>query len=75
MSIEAYNLDSLRTLVRKLKKEKMMYMRNVETDFVNTDNEWKDEVNAIRKMCEINGIRPLVEHLRSGRGAHVWMFF
>ena len=46
-----------------------------ETDFANTDNEWKDEVNALRKMCETNGIRPLVERSRSGHGAHVWIFF
>ncbi len=26
-------------------------------------------------MCEQNGIKPLVERSRSGRGAHVWIFF
>lgn len=46
-----------------------------ETDFANTDNEWHDEVHALRKMCEQNGIKPLVERSRSGRGAHVWIFF
>ena len=46
-----------------------------ETDFANTDNEWHDEVDALRKMCEQNGIKPLVERSRSGRGAHVWIFF
>lgn len=25
--------------------------------------------------CEQNGIKPLVERSRSGRGAHVWIFF
>ena len=45
------------------------------TDFANTDNEWHDEVDALRKMCEQNGIKPLVERSRSGRGAHVWIFF
>lgn len=45
------------------------------TDFANTDNEWHKEVDALRKMCEINGIRPLVERSRSGKGAHVWIFF
>lgn len=45
------------------------------TDFANTDNEWHKEVDALRKMCEINGIKPLVERSRSGRGAHVWIFF
>ena len=45
------------------------------TDFANTDNEWHKEVDALRKMCELNGIRPLVERSRSGKGAHVWIFF
>ena len=46
-----------------------------QTDFANTDEEWHDEVDALRMMCEINGIKPLVERSRSGRGAHVWIFF
>ena len=46
-----------------------------ETDFANKDNEWHKEVDALRKMCEINGIKPLVERSRSGKGAHVWIFF
>lgn len=45
------------------------------TDFANTDNEWNKEVDALRKMCKINGIKPLVERSRSGKGAHVWIFF
>ena len=45
------------------------------TDFANTDNEWHKEVDALRKICELNGIRPLVERSRSGKGAHVWIFF
>lgn len=45
------------------------------TDFANTDHEWHKEVDALRKMCEINGIKPLVERSRSGKGAHVWIFF
>ena len=32
-------------------------------------------MDALRKMCELNGIRPLVERSRSGKGAHVWIFF
>lgn len=44
-------------------------------DFANTDHEWHKEVDALRKMCEINGIKPLVERSRSGKGAHVWIFF
>ena len=44
-------------------------------DFANKDNEFKDEVNALRKICTYNGINPLVERSRSGKGAHVWIFF
>lgn len=45
------------------------------TDFANIDNEWHYEVDALRRMCELNGIKPLVERSRSGRGAHIWIFF
>ena len=45
------------------------------TDFANVDNEWHKEVDALRRMCELNGIKPLVERSRSGKGAHVWVFF
>lgn len=46
-----------------------------QTDFANIDDEWHEEVDALRMMCESNGITPLVERSRSGRGAHVWIFF
>ena len=45
------------------------------TDFANVNTEWQKEVAALRKMCELNGIHPLVERSRSGKGAHVWIFF
>lgn len=45
------------------------------TDFANVTEEWHKEVDALRMMCEKNGITPLVERSRSGRGAHVWIFF
>lgn len=45
------------------------------TDFANTNEEWHEEVDALRRICESNGITPLVERSRSGRGAHVWIFF
>ena len=48
---------------------------NALTDYANHDDEWRDEVDALRRMCEINGIKPLVERSRSGRGAHLWIFF
>ncbi|MCD8119814.1 MAG: DEAD/DEAH box helicase family protein [Lachnospiraceae bacterium] len=44
-------------------------------DFANTDDSWMDEVNALREICRVNGIDALVERSRSGRGAHVWIFF
>ena len=44
-------------------------------DFANTDNLWRDEVDSLRRICDINGIDALVERSRSGRGAHLWIFF
>ena len=45
------------------------------TDFANDDEDWIDEVNALRLICKQNGIDALVERSRSGKGAHVWIFF
>lgn len=44
-------------------------------DFANVDDEWRKEVDGMRKICEKNGIVPLVERSRSGKGAHLWIFF
>lgn len=44
-------------------------------DFANTNDNWKEEVDALREICVINGIEPLVERSRSGHGAHLWIFF
>lgn len=44
-------------------------------DFANEDEEWKAEVEALREICQINGIASLTERSRSGRGAHLWIFF
>ena len=44
-------------------------------DFANEDDEWHEEVDALRMICKQNGIDALVERSRSGRGAHVWLFF
>ena len=50
-------------------------------DFDNHDEsaepskEWQQEVNALREMCAVLGIDSLVERSRSGKGAHVWIFF
>ena len=45
------------------------------SDFANTDNVWKEEVDTLRQICVLNGIDPLVERSRSGKGAHLWIFF
>lgn len=44
-------------------------------DFANTDNRWQEEVDALRRICQDNGIHALTERSRSGRGAHLWIFF
>lgn len=46
-----------------------------EKDFANVDDIWLEEVDAMREICVLNGIEPLIERSRSGRGAHVWIFF
>lgn len=46
-----------------------------EKDFANTDNEWQEEVDAVRTICKEQGIDVLAERSRSGRGAHLWIFF
>ena len=44
-------------------------------DNANTDDGWRDEVDALRRICKMSGIDALVERSRSGRGAHIWIFF
>ena len=44
-------------------------------DFANMDDRWKEEVDTLRKICELNEIDALVERSRSGQGAHLWIFF
>ncbi len=44
-------------------------------DFANPDDSWVEEVEAMRTICVLNGLDPLVERSRSGRGAHIWIFF
>lgn len=46
-----------------------------EQDFANEDDKWNDEVNALRIICGKNDIPVLVERSRSGKGAHLWIFF
>lgn len=44
-------------------------------DFANAGDAWTEEVDAMRTICSLNGIDPLVERSRSGKGAHIWIFF
>ncbi|MEF9917507.1 MAG: DEAD/DEAH box helicase family protein [Lachnospiraceae bacterium] len=44
-------------------------------DYANTDDEWIEEVNAMRAICKNNNIQVLVERSRSSKGAHIWLFF
>ena len=44
-------------------------------DYANINDSWIEEVEAMRTICTLNGIDPLVERSRSGRGAHIWIFF
>lgn len=44
-------------------------------DDANTDDLWKHEVDALRRICKQAGIDALTERSRSGRGAHIWIFF
>lgn len=49
--------------------------KSIIDDFANTDDEWIDEVNAMRSICQFNGVDVLIERSRSGKGAHIWLFF
>lgn len=44
-------------------------------DYANLDDAWIEEVNAMRDICKNNQIDALVERSRSGKGAHIWLFF
>lgn len=46
-----------------------------ENDYANSDDTWIEEVDALRDICTKAKISTLVERSRSGRGAHVWIFF
>ena len=41
----------------------------------NPSQDWEQEVDALREICLSVGVDALVERSRSGRGAHVWIFF
>ena len=44
-------------------------------DYANVDDSWKDEINALRRICKNLNVDVVVERSRSGRGAHLWIFF
>ena len=44
-------------------------------DYANIDDSWKEEINALRSICKNLNVDAVVERSRSGRGAHLWIFF
>ena len=44
-------------------------------DYANIDDRWKEEINALRRICKNLDVDAGVERSRSGRGAHLWIFF
>lgn len=46
-----------------------------QNDHANIDDKWKEELNALRRICTNLGVGAVVERSRSGRGAHLWIFF
>ena len=44
-------------------------------DLANVDDGWKEEANALRRICKNLGVDAAVERSRSGKGAHLWIFF
>ena len=44
-------------------------------DHANIDDSWKEEINALRRICKNLDVDAVVERSRSGRGAHLWIFF
>ena len=44
-------------------------------DHANKDGSWKEEVNALRRICRNLNVDAVVERSRSGNGAHLWIFF
>ena len=48
---------------------------NLLDDDANTGSGWVEEVNSMRMICMQNDVDVLVERSRSGKGAHIWIFF
>ncbi|MBR3019384.1 MAG: DEAD/DEAH box helicase family protein [Clostridia bacterium] len=39
------------------------------------DSSWTEEVDALRAICKLHQVDVLTERSRSGKGAHIWIFF
>ena len=46
-----------------------------QNDYANEDDSWKEEINALSRICKNLKVDAVVERSRSGRGAHLWIFF
>lgn len=44
-------------------------------DGANDGPGWMEEVDTLRAICRQQGLSPLVERSRPGKGAHVWLIF
>lgn len=49
--------------------------RAEQEDYANVDDSWKEEINALRHICRNLDVDAVLERSRSGRGAHLWIFF
>ena len=48
---------------------------NLSDDDTKAGEDWIGEVNSMRTICKQNDVDVLVERSRSGKGAHIWIFF
>lgn len=44
-------------------------------DEATDDASWMEDVDALRAICKLHQVDVLTERSRSGKGAHIWMFF
>lgn len=44
-------------------------------DYANVNSDWKEEINALLRICKNLNVDAVVERSRSGQGAHLWIFF